>query len=296
MVAVAVATAIAVSMTIRRESVDRRLENVVYKARANELALSAIDWSSAILAQKIAEGESGTGKDGAEQIETVPVREKGVYATCEVADLQGKFNLNSMITKAGAQNTPAVLVFKRMLKLLELPEGLSGVVADWVDIDSSVGKGGAEDGYYGTQKPPYNPSNRQLVSLEELLLLKGFDKFVIERISPHVTALPYATGVNINNASWVTIAGLFDGLIIGEAKDLAARVENSPYTELEMLKESLPDYAVRDHKKSWELVAFSSNYFLLRVNVRYHHVLLAREAVVIIEAKDRPRVLSVRDI
>ncbi len=51
---------------------------------------------------------------------------------------------------------------------------------DWVDPDNDPReKGGETDDYYGTLEPPYKAKNGDLDTVDELLLVKGFDKTVL---------------------------------------------------------------------------------------------------------------------
>jgi general secretion pathway protein K len=46
-------------------------------------------------------------------------------------------------------------------------------ILDWRDTDSSSRLNGAEDEYYQALNPPYKPKNRQIDTIEELLLIRG---------------------------------------------------------------------------------------------------------------------------
>ena len=92
-------------------------------------------------------------------------------------------------------------VFRRLLRLLELPPVLASTLADWLDADSETSPDGAEDAYYLTLSPPYRSANRPLSDVDDLLRVRGFDAAVVERLRAHVTALPGYDRVNVNTAS-----------------------------------------------------------------------------------------------
>jgi general secretion pathway protein K len=50
---------------------------------------------------------------------------------------------------------------------------------DWVDKDSLPASDGAEDDYYETMEPPYKARNRQIDTVDEMLLIKGFGEAVL---------------------------------------------------------------------------------------------------------------------
>ncbi|CAN5486470.1 type II secretion system protein GspK [soil metagenome] len=58
------------------------------------------------------------------------------------------------------------------------PEMVDALI-DWRDEDSNAQPQGAEAEYYAGLKPPYATKNRQLDTVEELLLVKGFDASVL---------------------------------------------------------------------------------------------------------------------
>jgi len=50
---------------------------------------------------------------------------------------------------------------------------------DWVDEDSIASTDGAEDDYYETLEPPYKARNRQIDTVDELLLIKNFGHAIL---------------------------------------------------------------------------------------------------------------------
>ena len=119
--------------------------------------------------------------------------------TAVVIDMQSHFNLNNLKTRGDAW----YVVFQRLLRVLELDEGLADAVLDWVDADIDVsGNRGAEDSEYLLKTPSYRSSNRGFGSVGELLWVEGFDAATVRVLAPYVTALPVAqVKININTAS-----------------------------------------------------------------------------------------------
>jgi type II secretory pathway component PulK len=50
---------------------------------------------------------------------------------------------------------------------------------DWVDEDSTASSDGAEDDYYESLEPPYKARNRQIDTVDELLLIKNFGNAIL---------------------------------------------------------------------------------------------------------------------
>ena len=76
---------------------------------------------------------------------------------------------------------------QRLLKKLKLPAGLLDALTDWIDSDDAPLPEGAETAYYQALKTPYNAKNSNLDSLEELLLVRGFNAKTLDTLRPYVT-------------------------------------------------------------------------------------------------------------
>ena len=116
-----------------------------------------------------------------------------------VQDLQGKFNLNNLSTKGD----PWYSLFQRLLRVLDIDEGLADAVIDWIDTDFDVsGHYGAEDPEYLLVNPAYRAANRKFASTGELIWVAGFTGDIVNKLAPYVAALPTSNAhININTAS-----------------------------------------------------------------------------------------------
>ncbi len=167
----------------------------------------------------------------------IPVAE-GTSLQINIEDSGGLFNLNSLFDFAegegGAfQETIPFLseFFEKVLDEIGLPPGekvydvteLSESLIDWVDSDDERLAGGFEDDYYQQQDPPYRAANGPIRSVEDLLLVEGFDRRLVAGIRPYVTVFPLvgATGVNLNTAPPHVLSLLFfnDGVTDRLAKE-----------------------------------------------------------------------------
>lgn len=139
----------------------------------------------------------------------------GVQLEASLEDMQGRFNLNSLVATTGATDPQAVLIFQRLLQMVGLEPKWAQLMADWIDTDAEPGfPDGAEDSFYTTQAPPYRTPNLLVTSTSELLALPGFGRDRYLKIAPYVAALPQDATINICSASGL----LLDAMIAGRTE------------------------------------------------------------------------------
>jgi len=154
----------------------------------------------------------------------------------KITDLQGRFNLNNLLVN-GVKNQEAVDFFGRLLQQVELDPGLATKVLDWIDPDQAEEFGGAEDGAYTLQTPPYRTANTWFTTTTELMAVDGFidplapenekDKFrLLER---YVAALPSGQKINVNSAEDVLLLAMSKD---SGSRDAAPLRANRPYCDL----------------------------------------------------------------
>jgi general secretion pathway protein K len=130
-------------------------------------------------------------------LEVVP----GVMLTAALEDLQGRFNLNNLVSKDGTPDMVNVNAFTQLLVAVGLEPKWTGFIIDWIDADIvPQTPSGAEDSVYMGQTPPYRTANRYITSTTELLALPGFGRDRYVRIAPFVAALPQGTKINVCSA------------------------------------------------------------------------------------------------
>jgi general secretion pathway protein K len=93
-------------------------------------------------------------------------------------------------------------VFDNLLKYSGVPEEKRRIILDsfldWIDHDDFTRLNGAEKPYYEREGKPI-PRNFELQFKEELLMIRGMDRELYEKISPYLTMLPNP-GFNPNTA------------------------------------------------------------------------------------------------
>lgn len=124
-------------------------------------------------------------------------KKNGGYLTRHgIIDEERKINVNKVKRK----------VVERLFKVIGFDsaeaQNLSAAIIDWRDGDSqlSIPLGSGEDRYYKNLSDPYEAKDYDFEVLEELLLVKGIDREVFDKIKDFVTI--YGNGkININTAS-----------------------------------------------------------------------------------------------
>ncbi len=173
-------------------------------------------------------------------VELAPLPVEGGMISGRIEDLQGRFNLNNLISPQGVEDPLARRQFERLLESLQLDPTLAGVVVDWLDTDTEMSfPGGGEDASYAGVDPPYRTPNAIISTSSELMANVGFDTELFRVLSPYVTALPPGTSLNVNTASVVLLASLSDNIDLAQAETLAQERGTADFTNIDQTFEGL---------------------------------------------------------
>jgi general secretion pathway protein K len=203
---VALATILAVHVGYQAFLDQRRSVTAFSVDQGFQVALGAEAWVADIL-QKDAK-QSPKSDDYTEEwaMRIPPLPVDGGEIIGQVDDMQGRFNLNSLIRWEQTKNQyvtddKAVERLKRLLDILKLEDKWAGVIADWIDADIDAGfPDGAEDPTYTGLQPAYRTANMPITRTSELLALAGFGLERYQKLEPFVTALPMGTPINLCTA------------------------------------------------------------------------------------------------
>jgi general secretion pathway protein K len=195
------------AMTARRGAATLALDESLLIAQGAE-ALAAFGLREVWRANKT-ETYLGQGWDKpVGPIEVVP----GVMLEASLEDLQGRFNLNSLVNSDGTTNTVALAAFQQLLEVLGIEPKWGGYIVDWIDPDIAPSNpDGAEDSVYLGQAPPYRTPNMYITSASELLALPGFGHDRYMKLAPFVTALPIDAELNVCTASGLVLDAFTPG-------------------------------------------------------------------------------------
>lgn len=256
---VALVTTIAVTMISRQELDVRRAANIFDTDQAWLAALGGEDYARNVLALDA----QNSSVDSLEEDWAQPVQFpfENLVLSGAMEDLQGRFNLNALLTGNGEADTVALQRFQRLLQLNGLDGAIAQAVLDWLDedIEPRMG-GGAEDDYYMQQVPGYRAANRPMASASELRLVHGMTAEGYKALAPYVTALPKASAINVNTAPAMVLAALAEGLTLADGETLVTDRDNKGYgTVQEFLQQPL----LAGRNISENGLSVKSDYFLL---------------------------------
>lgn len=201
---VAVAASAASLMLAQQSAMLDQTLLVASRAQADLYARAGLDWARGVLLQDSKTSMADNLNEAwAQPIAALPV-ERAVVSGA-IADEQAKFNLNNL----AAKNPDDLVAFRSLLQSLALAPELADAVVDWIDADDDLtSSAGAESAYYLSLRNPYQPANMEMVQVEELYRVRGFDAAAVAKLKPYVTALKGRTTVNVNTASAVLLAAL----------------------------------------------------------------------------------------
>lgn len=254
----AIATVLAVAWLDRLHGFAGRTGAMLEEGQADLYVAGMEAWAIATLRRDRQMGAvDHLGEAWARPARTLPVPGGTVAGT--LVDLQGRFNLNTLVV-GGQPNPAAIALFKRLLLRLELPAVRPEAVVDWIDPDSVALPGGGEDAFYLRAEPPYRPANAPLASMQELRGIAGVDGAALVRLAPHVTALPEQATVNMNTATPLLLDILSGG---GSGAALAQRRLRAPFTGVQDWIAVVPGMP----EDMRNLVGVGSDFFLLETTV-----------------------------
>ncbi|MBU1170457.1 MAG: general secretion pathway protein GspK [Proteobacteria bacterium] len=172
------------------------------RARLSELATSGINIGIALLM----EDKRTTDVDTIQENWADPVKIDELLADfpfsdgtvkLAIVDELGKIQMNALVAyPEGKEFNPAQkLLWESFLKMLNPPDesidslGENGdiinCIKDWLDSgddDASTGINGVESEYYEALNPPYKAANGPFRALDELVLVKGITRAMVDRV------------------------------------------------------------------------------------------------------------------
>jgi general secretion pathway protein K len=154
-----------------------------------------------------------------------------------IEDLDGKLNVNRLVTDLGNINTQFKNRFLLFFENLEIdnPEELTDALIDWLDPDSDPQPFGAEEDYYLPEKN-YSCKNGKLHTLEELLKVKGFSEEIYKKIKPHLT-VEGSEKINVNTAGPEVLMSLSSEMTEETAAYIVDYRKESPFEKISDVKE-----------------------------------------------------------
>lgn len=234
MLIVAIIGTVAAFLGLSQQVWLRQTQNLADLAQADSLRLGALRFAAIALTEDAKRTKvDDLTEDWAKGLPPLPV--EGGYVVLKAQDATARFNLNNVV----AGDAASIGVFKNLLVANGLDPNLSDALIDWTDADSTTTASGAEDVDYLSTDFPYRCANRPLTTVEELRAIKGYTEEVVEKLAPHVVALPEKTKVNVNTASETVLAALL-GISEPQAVEIVRARESRPFPDTAAIQALLP--------------------------------------------------------
>lgn len=273
---VAIVATVATTLALGEQVWFRQAQNMTNRAQAESLRRGALNLAAIMLTL---DGQQPNKTDHLGELWAKPQLpfpvDDGMIAF-KVEDAQGRFNLNNLVRGSGSADFE---MFKRLLISQKFDPGLSATLSaallDWLDIDSIVSPGGAEDIEYLSLPQPYRSANQLLQSVDELRLVKGFTSNTVEKLRPFVTALPYSTPVNVNTAPEQVLAALMN-LPSSTLQPVLDNREKQSFTDTAQFLARLPAGTTCPAN----LCDVKTGYFLVTIDIRYGRLQRQTEAMI----------------
>ncbi len=241
----------------------RTSQALIGNARGRMIALGLEEWASEWLAADARSSDTDhRGEVWAGGLEGAIPGQGSFRGNME--DLQGRFNVNNLVTFQGTPDRIAVDQFRRLLDILRLDKSLAYKALDWMDTDNfPQPEGGAEDEAYTRLNPPYQVPNRPLEDVSELLAVEGFDAAAWRILAPHIVALPAPgtpTAINLNTATEAVLLSLADNMDPALVRSWLEAQQDGGIRDLGEAQRALPSGMA-------SRVATGSNWFRLHLAV-----------------------------
>ena len=224
------ATVAAVSMTTRQQLDIRRTTNVLRIEEGYMALLAAEEFAKALLLFDLTQTVTPSlpnNLDGLGDYWNSPDLEKAVQTVgnftvtnLTIEDLQGRFNINNLLTDPTTVSQNNYENFQILLGEYGLRPELANVAVDWMDeVLAIYQQDGAEDTAYQSMTKPYLPPNREMASASEINRLMGVNlsgqddydgsdnkrrKILAKMLLDEqkvLIALPRGTPINVNTPS-----------------------------------------------------------------------------------------------
>jgi len=265
-VLVAIATILAVHIGTRAALDLRRTAGLAALDQGWHVALGAEAWAAEVLSDDYDDDPDidHLGEAWAQPLPGLPIDGGELRGALE--DMQGRFNLNSLVNAGRVIDQGAVARFQRLLFHVGAQPRWASIMADWLDEGTIPELEGAEDGTYLAQNPPYRAANGLISTTTEMMALPGMTREEFERIRPYVAALPVGTKINLCTAKAPVLTAIVEGgTDFSDANLLEANRGDGCYPTVEIVRGTLDTAAWQSISS---LVSENSDWFRAVTAVR----------------------------
>ncbi|MBP4043541.1 type II secretion system minor pseudopilin GspK [Chromobacterium violaceum] len=250
-----------------------QLENDKSRAQLRLVADAGLGWAMEIL--RFNNGPAGNGVVALSQLWAQPLPQteaQGVKVSGALTDLQGRFNVNSLVLN-GQTNVKQLKFYKRLLSSLGLPSKLSEPLLKELRGGKDEDDKPSADGAVAAPQP-----NRPLARVEMLRWLPGYTPEVMEKLLPHIAALPPSvTQINVNTATGEVLKAMVPGLGDGNMMVLMKQRQTNYFKDANDFKARLPGGGVSLQDVD---IGAASSYFQLDSHASYDKARLSMRAMI----------------
>jgi len=156
-----------------------------------------------------------------------------------IIDEDSKININRLVDGNNINKTVENHLRKLIMRLGGKPEIVDALI-DWMDTDENeYSSAGAEYDYY--KDKGYYPRNGSLSTIEELFLIKGFDKDILidKKLKDYITVAPTDGKLNVNTAAKEILYDFHDEMREGLIEELIAYRNENEYQKITDVKNAI---------------------------------------------------------
>ncbi|RLA58748.1 MAG: general secretion pathway protein GspK [Gammaproteobacteria bacterium] len=312
----ALCTALIVAMKGEFDRFYQRAANMMQAEQAYAYLRGAEDLATmALLIDYDTDKDSEQPRDDLGEIWAQPTTpyalDEGGWLVGSLEDLQGRFNLNSLVARLPQGQdklrfTAAQAQFIRLLQALGEPAVseqeailITESIGDWLDQDTTPTVNGAEDDFYFSRVPAYRTANRPMASVSELRAVAYVTPEIYQAVQSWVAVWPQSSALlNIHTAPAMVLRSIntdqdLSPLSEADGDSLVDYRENSGFTDVD---DFLGNAVFGDKAEQMAgikaLLGQSSSYFLLQAevevadrNMRLYSVLERRKRRIIAVAR-----------
>lgn len=271
---VALAATLAASVLWRQQVATRDVENQRLATLTMWIERAAVEWARATLrAQSATSNVTFAGQTWSAPVADVPLSDllpsdaltvnaelSRAWISGSVEDAQARFNLTNLVSRTAPgkpwqSNGEGVLAYRRLLGQLSLDPALAQPTADYMlrSLRDTNGPGGWP---------------LQLVSVDDLARIPGYDAHAVATLAPFVTILPDLTVVNANTAAEPVLVAAIPTLSASQARRLVDRRATAYFVSTGDIAEYLlPAQGGNPTLPDGSAVGVNSGYFIVHCRV-----------------------------
>jgi len=194
---VAMATLLAARLLVAQDAFVTQIQAERDILQAEQIARAGVDWARAMLMEDMMSNDvDHPGEPWAREVPAIDA--EGGRISGRLRDAQARFNINALIGSQNAIDRPMLAAYVRLLGAAGVDPALGPRLAEWMRMSGE--RKAARDGRESM------PGGRLWFALADLERVDGYTPAVLERLLPHLVALPLRTPINVNTADVIVLA------------------------------------------------------------------------------------------